>query len=85
MSGASSVLPISQVGHQALGFTTGDDLVWQRDKRGDARGRRSWGSSLLDDPSAKSVLTMRRVVASSTTASQSYRPWSRVRLYIVSR
>jgi hypothetical protein len=26
MSGASSVLPISQVGHQALGFTTGDDL-----------------------------------------------------------
>jgi hypothetical protein len=53
MSGASSVLPISQVGHEALGFTTGDDVVWQRDKRGDARGRRSWGSSLLGDPSAK--------------------------------
>jgi len=47
MSGASSVLPISQVGHQALGFTTGADLVWQRDKRGmlgvDGAGdRRSW-------------------------------------------
>jgi hypothetical protein len=47
MSGASSVLPISQVGHQALGFTTGDDLVWQRDKRGmlgvdGAGARRSW-------------------------------------------
>ena len=52
MSGASSVLPISQVGHQALGFTTGDNL-WQHDKRGDARGRRSRGSSLLGDPSAK--------------------------------
>ena len=34
MSGASSVLPISQVGHQPLGFTTGDDLAWQRDKKG---------------------------------------------------
>ena len=53
MSGASSVLPIPQVGHQALSFTTGDDLVWQRDKRGDGRGRPSWGSSLLGDPSAK--------------------------------
>ncbi len=53
MSGASSVLPISQVGHQALGFTPGDDPVWQGDKRGDARGRPSWGSSLLGDPSAK--------------------------------
>jgi hypothetical protein len=53
MSGASSVLPISQVRHQALGFTTGDDLVWQGDQRGDARGRRNWGSSLLGDPSAK--------------------------------
>lgn len=47
MSGARSVLPISQVGHQALGFTTGDDPVWQRDKRGvlgidGAGGRRSW-------------------------------------------
>jgi hypothetical protein len=53
MSGASSVLPISQVRHQALGFTTGDDPVWQGDKRGDARGRLSRGSSLLGDPSAK--------------------------------
>jgi hypothetical protein len=53
VSGASSVLPISQVGHQALGFTPGDDLVWQGDKRWDARGRPSWGSSLLGDPSAK--------------------------------
>ena len=47
MSGASSVLPIPQVGHQALSFTTGDDLVWQRDKRGmvgvdRAGARRSW-------------------------------------------
>jgi hypothetical protein len=53
MSGASFVLLIPQVGHQALGFTTGDDLVWQGDKKGDARGRPSWGSSLLGDPSAK--------------------------------
>jgi hypothetical protein len=47
MSGASCVLPISQVGHQALGFTTGDDLVWQGEKGGmlgvdRAGARRSW-------------------------------------------
>jgi hypothetical protein len=52
MSGASFVLLIPQVGHQALGFTTGDDLLWQVTK-GDARGRPSWGSSLLGDPSGK--------------------------------
>ncbi len=52
MSLASSVLPISPVGHQALGFTTGDDRVGQGDKTGDARGQPSWGWSLLGDPSA---------------------------------
>jgi hypothetical protein len=53
MSGAGSVLQIPQVWHQALGLTSGDDLLWKSDKRGDARGRPSWGSSLLGDPSAK--------------------------------
>jgi len=53
VSGASSVLQIPQVWHQALGFTSGDDLLWKSDKRGDAMGRPSWGSSLLGDRSAK--------------------------------
>ena len=53
MSGASSVLQIPQVCHQALGFTSGDDLGWKTDKRGDAMGRPRWGSSLLGDPGAK--------------------------------
>ena len=53
MSGASCVLQIPQVWHQALGFTTGDDLRWKSDPRGDAMGRPNWGSSLLGDPSAK--------------------------------
>jgi hypothetical protein len=51
VSGASSVLQIPQVWHQALGFTSVDDLVWKSDKREDAMGRPSWGSSLLGDPS----------------------------------
>lgn len=53
MSGASSVLQIPQVWHPASGFTSGDDLLLKSDKRGDAMGRTSWGSSLLGDPSAK--------------------------------
>jgi hypothetical protein len=53
VSGASSVLQIPQVWHQALGFTSGDDLVWKSDKRGDAMDRPRWGSSLLGDTSAK--------------------------------